>query len=97
MGRAAFFSAGSMRGTGDIGGFTILVELWALERYPHIVERYIHGGAPPVDDTVPRGTRWLPVIERHQHRVAIHLEDIRYALDLCTDFVVRFPTLSPSI
>ncbi|CAN1247647.1 Serine/threonine-protein phosphatase 7 long form homolog, partial [Linum perenne] len=46
MGRAAFFSAGSMRGTGDIGGFTLLVELWALERFPRIAERYIHGGAP---------------------------------------------------
>ncbi|CAN1302441.1 Serine/threonine-protein phosphatase 7 long form homolog [Linum perenne] len=102
MGRAAFFSAGSMRGTGDIGGFTLLVELWALERFPRIAERYIHGGAPPpppppADDTVLRGAGWLPVIERHQHRVAMHLEDIRYALDLCTDFVVRFPTLSPSI
>ncbi|CAN1322376.1 Protein MAIN-LIKE 2 [Linum perenne] len=97
MGRAAFFSAGSMRGTGDIGEFTLLVELWALERFPRIAERYIHGGVPPVDDMVPRGTRWLPIIERHQHRVAMHLEDIRYALDLCTDFVVRFPTLSPSI
>ncbi|CAN1845094.1 Protein MAIN-LIKE 1 [Linum perenne] len=27
MGRAAFFSDGSMRGTGDIGGFTLLVEI----------------------------------------------------------------------
>ncbi|CAN1225098.1 Serine/threonine-protein phosphatase 7 long form homolog [Linum perenne] len=96
-GRAAFFSAGSMRGTGDIGGFTLLVELWALERFPRIAERYIHGGVPPVDDMVPRGTRWLPIIERHQHRVAMHLEDIRYALDLCTDFVVRLHTLSPSL
>ncbi|CAN1822290.1 hypothetical protein LINPERHAP1_LOCUS29923 [Linum perenne] len=97
MGRAAFFSAGSMRGTGDIGGFTLLVELWALERFPRIAERYIQAPPPPVDDTFPRGARWLPVIERHQHRVAMHLEDIRYALDLCTDFVVRFPTLSPYI
>ncbi|CAN1802272.1 hypothetical protein LINPERHAP1_LOCUS23307 [Linum perenne] len=47
MGRAAFFCAGSMRGTGDIGGFTLLVELWALERFPRIAERYIQGGAPP--------------------------------------------------
>ncbi|CAN1172163.1 Serine/threonine-protein phosphatase 7 long form homolog, partial [Linum perenne] len=47
MGRAAFFSAGSMRGTSDIGGFTLLVELWALERFPRIAERYIQGGAPP--------------------------------------------------
>ncbi|CAN1853599.1 Protein MAIN-LIKE 1, partial [Linum perenne] len=95
MGRAAFFSASSMRGTGDIVGFTLLVELWALERFPRIVERYIQGGAPPPPqvDTFPRGARWLPVIERHQHRVAMHLEDIRSALDLCTDFVVRFPTL----
>ncbi|CAN1173095.1 Protein MAIN-LIKE 2 [Linum perenne] len=51
MGRAAFFSAGSMRGTGDIGGFTLLVELWALERFPRIAKRYIQGGAPPP----PRG------------------------------------------
>ncbi|CAN1798281.1 Serine/threonine-protein phosphatase 7 long form homolog [Linum perenne] len=87
MGRAAFFAAGSMRGTSDIGGFTLLVELWALERFPRIAERYIHGGVPPVDDTVPRGARWLPIIERHQHRVAMHLQDIRYAFDLCTDFV----------
>ncbi|CAN1243921.1 Serine/threonine-protein phosphatase 7 long form homolog [Linum perenne] len=87
MGRAAFFSAGSMRGTGDIGGFTLLVELWALERFPRIAERYIQGGVPPVVDTVPRGARWLPIIERHQHRVAMHLEDIRYAFNLCTDFV----------
>ncbi|CAN1787699.1 Protein MAIN-LIKE 2 [Linum perenne] len=57
MGRAAFFSAGSMRGTGDIGGFTLLVELWALERFPRIAERYIHGGVPPANDTVPRGAR----------------------------------------
>ncbi|CAN1324553.1 hypothetical protein LINPERPRIM_LOCUS33152 [Linum perenne] len=42
-----FFSAGSMRGTGDIGGFTLLVKLWALERFPRIAERYIQSGAPP--------------------------------------------------
>ncbi|CAN1802221.1 Serine/threonine-protein phosphatase 7 long form homolog [Linum perenne] len=90
MGMAAFYSAGSMRGTGDIGGFTLLVELWALERFSRITERYIQGGAPPEVDTFPRGIRWLPVIERHQHRVAMHLEDIRYALDLCTDIVVRW-------
>ncbi|CAN1252981.1 Protein MAIN-LIKE 2 [Linum perenne] len=96
MGRAAFFAAGSMRGTGDIGGFTLLVELWALERFPLIAERYIHGGVPPVDDTVPRGARWVPIIARHQHRVAMHLQDIRYAFDLCTDFVVWFPTISLS-
>ncbi|CAN1242989.1 hypothetical protein LINPERPRIM_LOCUS5530 [Linum perenne] len=96
MGRAAFFAASSMRGTGDIGGFTLLVELWVLERFPLIAERYIHGGVPTVDDTVPRGARWLPIIARHQHRVAMHLEDIRYAFDLCTDFVVWFPTISLS-
>ncbi|CAN1310322.1 Protein MAIN-LIKE 2, partial [Linum perenne] len=27
MGRAAFFTGGSLRGTGDIGGFTLLVQL----------------------------------------------------------------------
>ncbi|CAN1813344.1 Serine/threonine-protein phosphatase 7 long form homolog, partial [Linum perenne] len=53
MGRAAFFSAGSMRGTGDIGGFTLLVELWALERFPRIREWYIHGGAPPPPPPTP--------------------------------------------
>ncbi|CAN1293610.1 hypothetical protein LINPERPRIM_LOCUS22098 [Linum perenne] len=37
------FFAGSMRGTGDIGGFTLLVELWALERFQRIAEHYIHG------------------------------------------------------
>ncbi|CAN1154146.1 Serine/threonine-protein phosphatase 7 long form homolog, partial [Linum perenne] len=79
---------GSLRGTGDIGGFTLLVELWALERFPRIAERYIDGGDLPVDDSIPRGMRWLPIIERHQHRVAMRLEDIRYALDRCTDFVV---------
>ncbi|CAN1154147.1 Serine/threonine-protein phosphatase 7 long form homolog, partial [Linum perenne] len=88
MGRAAFFTSGSLRGTGDIGGFTLLVELWALERFPRIAERYIDGGDLPVDDSIPRGMRWLPIIERHQHRVAMRLEDIRYALDRCTDFVV---------
>ncbi|CAN1178338.1 Protein MAIN-LIKE 2, partial [Linum perenne] len=40
------------------------------------------------DDSIPRGMRWLPIIERHQYRVAMRLEDIRYALDSCTDFVV---------
>ncbi|CAN1851989.1 Serine/threonine-protein phosphatase 7 long form homolog [Linum perenne] len=30
-----------MRGTGDIIGFNLLVELWALKRFPHIAERYI--------------------------------------------------------
>ncbi|CAN1268992.1 Serine/threonine-protein phosphatase 7 long form homolog [Linum perenne] len=87
IGRAAFFTGGSLRGTGDIGGFTLLVELWALERFPRIVERYIDGGDLPLDDSIPRGMRWLPIIERHQHRVAMRLEDIRYALDHCTNFV----------
>ncbi|CAN1243308.1 Serine/threonine-protein phosphatase 7 long form homolog, partial [Linum perenne] len=87
MGRATFFTGGSLRGTGDIGGFTLLVELWALERFPRIAERYIDGGDLPLDDSIPRGMRWLPIIERHQHRVAMRLEDICYALDRCTDFV----------
>ncbi|CAN1178339.1 Serine/threonine-protein phosphatase 7 long form homolog, partial [Linum perenne] len=78
----------SLRGTGDIEGFTLLVELWALERFPRIAERYIDGGDLPLDDSIPRGMRWLPIIERHQYRVAMRLEDIRYALDSCTDFVV---------
>ncbi|CAN1346308.1 Serine/threonine-protein phosphatase 7 long form homolog [Linum perenne] len=75
MGRAAFFTGGCLRGTGDIGGFTLLVKLWALERFPRIAERYIDGGDLPVDDSIPRGMRWLPIIERHQHRVAMRLED----------------------
>ncbi|CAN1743510.1 Protein MAIN-LIKE 2, partial [Linum perenne] len=65
MGRAAFFTGGSLRGTGDIEGFTLLVELWALERFPRIAERYIDGGDLPLDDSIPRGMRWLPIIERH--------------------------------
>ncbi|CAN1337415.1 Protein MAIN-LIKE 2 [Linum perenne] len=36
VGRTTFFSTGSMRGTGDIGRFTLLVELWALGRFPPI-------------------------------------------------------------
>ncbi|CAN1332642.1 Serine/threonine-protein phosphatase 7 long form homolog, partial [Linum perenne] len=88
-GREAFFTGGSMRGTSDIRGFTLLLQLWALERFPHIAERYIDGGNPLVDDSIPRGVRWLPIIKRNQHRVAMRLEDIRYALDWCTYFVVK--------
>ncbi|CAN1227630.1 Protein MAIN-LIKE 2 [Linum perenne] len=79
----------SQRGTGDLGGFTLLVQLWALERFPIIVDRYVAGGDPPDVDTVPRGVRWMSVIRRHQHRVAMKLEEIRYALDRNTEFVVR--------
>ncbi|CAN1777999.1 Serine/threonine-protein phosphatase 7 long form homolog [Linum perenne] len=43
MGRAAFFTGTSQKGTGDIGGFTLLVKLWALERFPYIADRYIAG------------------------------------------------------
>ncbi|CAN1756099.1 hypothetical protein LINPERHAP1_LOCUS6004 [Linum perenne] len=93
MGRVIFFTGGSQRGIGDIRGFTLLVQLGALERFPHIAERYIKGGAPPVDDSIPRGLRWIPTIEGHQHRVVIRLDDIRYALDWCTDFVVRIMIL----
>ncbi|CAN1729322.1 Serine/threonine-protein phosphatase 7 long form homolog [Linum perenne] len=87
MGRAAFFTAGSQRGTGDLGGFTLLVQLWALERFLIIVDRYVAGGDPPEADTVPRGVRWMSIIRRHQHRVAMKLEEIRYALDRNTEFV----------
>ncbi|CAN1836323.1 Serine/threonine-protein phosphatase 7 long form homolog [Linum perenne] len=89
MGRAAFFTAGSQRGTGDLGGFTLLVQLWALERFLIIADRYVAGGDPPDADTVPRGVRWMSVIRRHQLRVAMKLEEIRYALDRCTEFLVR--------
>ncbi|CAN1138084.1 Protein MAIN-LIKE 2, partial [Linum perenne] len=89
MGRTAFFTAGSQRGTCDLGGFTLLVQLWALERFPIIADRYVAGGDPPDTDTVPRGLRWMSVIRRHQHRVAMKLEEIRYALDRATEFLVR--------
>ncbi|CAN1153124.1 Protein MAIN-LIKE 2 [Linum perenne] len=36
MGRATFFTSGSQRGTGDLGGFTLLVQLWTLERFLRI-------------------------------------------------------------
>ncbi|CAN1767996.1 Serine/threonine-protein phosphatase 7 long form homolog [Linum perenne] len=89
MGRAAFFTGTSQKGTGDIGGFTLLVQLWALERFPYIADRYIAGGDPPIADSYPRGVRWMPIVHRHQHRVSMKLEDIRYALDRFTEFVVR--------
>ncbi|CAN1149565.1 Serine/threonine-protein phosphatase 7 long form homolog [Linum perenne] len=84
MGRAVFFTCASQKSTGDIGGFTLLVQLWALERFP-----YIAGGDPPADDSYPRGMRWMPIVHRHQHRVSMKLEEIRYALDRSTEFVVR--------
>ncbi|CAN1140330.1 Protein MAIN-LIKE 2 [Linum perenne] len=40
-------------------------------------------------DSVPRGVRWIPIMNRHQHRMVMRLEDIRYALDRCMEFVVR--------
>ncbi|CAN1185827.1 Serine/threonine-protein phosphatase 7 long form homolog [Linum perenne] len=89
MGRAAFFTTGSQRGTSDLGGFTLLVQLWALERFPRIADRYVAGDDPPDADSVPRGMRWMSVIQRHQHRVAMRLEDIRYALDRSMEFLVR--------
>ncbi|CAN1140331.1 Protein MAIN-LIKE 2 [Linum perenne] len=89
MGRAAFFTGVSQKGTGDLGRFTLLVQLWALERFPHIADRYTVGGDPPVHDSVPRGVRWIPIMNRHQHRMVMRLEDIRYALDRCMEFVVR--------
>ncbi|CAN1299820.1 hypothetical protein LINPERPRIM_LOCUS24335 [Linum perenne] len=89
MGRATFFTGASQKGTGDIGGFTLLVQLWALERFPHIADRYVAGGDPPSDDSYPRGMRWMPIVHRHQHRVSMKLEEIRYALDRSKEFVVR--------
>ncbi|CAN1272199.1 Protein MAIN-LIKE 2 [Linum perenne] len=47
------------------------------------------GGVPLDADSVPRGVRWMSVIQHHQHRVAMRLEDIRYALDRSTEFLVR--------
>ncbi|CAN1138983.1 Serine/threonine-protein phosphatase 7 long form homolog [Linum perenne] len=87
MGRATFFTGASQKGTGDIGGFTLLVQLWALERFPHIADRYVAGGDPPSDDSYPRGMRWMPIVHRHQHRVSMKLEEIRYALDRSKEFV----------
>ncbi|CAN1309749.1 Protein MAIN-LIKE 2, partial [Linum perenne] len=89
MGRATFFTAGSQRGTCDLGGFTLLVQLSALETFPIIADRYVAGGDPPDANSVPRGARWMSVIRRHQHRVAMKLEEIRYALDRNTEFLVR--------
>ncbi|CAN1191779.1 hypothetical protein LINPERHAP2_LOCUS41210 [Linum perenne] len=40
-------------------------------------------------DSYPRGMRWMPIVHRHQHRVSMKLEEIRYALDRSTEFVVR--------
>ncbi|CAN1190090.1 Protein MAIN-LIKE 2, partial [Linum perenne] len=57
MGRAVFFTGGSQKGSGDIGGFILLVQLWTLERFPHIADRYTEAVAPPVYDSVPRGLR----------------------------------------
>ncbi|CAN1160416.1 Protein MAIN-LIKE 2 [Linum perenne] len=62
MGRAAFFTGGSQKGISDLGGFTLLVQLWALEIFPHIAKHYIEQGAPPADDSIPRGLRWIPSI-----------------------------------
>ncbi|CAN1336647.1 Serine/threonine-protein phosphatase 7 long form homolog [Linum perenne] len=81
MGRAAFFTGASQKGTGDIEGFTLLVQLWALERFPYIADRYITGGDPPSADSYPRGMRWMPIVHHHQHRVSMKLEEIHYALD----------------
>ncbi|CAN1126475.1 Protein MAIN-LIKE 2, partial [Linum perenne] len=76
-------------------GSAVLAWLYkALERFPRIAERYIDVGDLPVDDSIPRGMRWLPIIERHKHRVAMRLEDIRYALDRCTDFVASLLILT---
>ncbi|CAN1182548.1 Serine/threonine-protein phosphatase 7 long form homolog [Linum perenne] len=82
-------SGTSQKGTGDIGGFTLLVQLWALERFPYIADRYIAGGDPPIADGYPRGVRWMPIVHRHQRRLSMKLEEIRYALDRATEFVVR--------
>ncbi|CAN1813177.1 Protein MAIN-LIKE 2 [Linum perenne] len=89
MGRATFFTGASQKGTGDIGGFTLLVQLWALEIFSYIADRYIVGGDPPADDSYPRGMRWMPIVHRHQHLVSMKLEEICYALDRSTKFVVR--------
>ncbi|CAN1181409.1 Protein MAIN-LIKE 2 [Linum perenne] len=52
MGRATFFTGGK-KGISDLGGFTLLVQLWALERFMGIAECYTEHGAPPVDDSIP--------------------------------------------
>ncbi|CAN1756112.1 Serine/threonine-protein phosphatase 7 long form homolog [Linum perenne] len=35
-------------------------------------------------DGYPRGVRWMPIVHRHQHRLSMKLEEIRYALDRAT-------------
>ncbi|CAN1251292.1 Serine/threonine-protein phosphatase 7 long form homolog, partial [Linum perenne] len=59
-------------------------DLWALERFPYIADRYIAGRDPPIADGFPRGVRWMPIVHRHQHRLSMKLEEIRYALDRAT-------------
>ncbi|CAN1283467.1 Serine/threonine-protein phosphatase 7 long form homolog [Linum perenne] len=61
-----------------------MVHLWALERFPTIAGRYIEQGAPHVDDSQPRGLRWIASIIGHQR--AIRLTDLRYILDRCPTF-----------
>ncbi|CAN1801623.1 hypothetical protein LINPERHAP1_LOCUS23040 [Linum perenne] len=68
-----------------MGGFTLLVQLWVLERFSRIVEHYIEQGPPPADDSVLRGLCWIPSIICHQK--AMRLDEIRYALDRCTEFL----------
>ncbi|CAN1125865.1 hypothetical protein LINPERPRIM_LOCUS4698 [Linum perenne] len=40
-------------------------------------------------DSYPRGMRWMPIVHCHHHRVSMTLEEIHYALDRSTEFVVR--------
>ncbi|CAN1253833.1 hypothetical protein LINPERPRIM_LOCUS8446 [Linum perenne] len=68
MRRATFFTSGSQKRSGDLAGFTFLMQLWALESILEIVERYTERGAPPMDDSRPQGMRWIPSIVGH-HRV----------------------------
>ncbi|CAN1318324.1 Protein MAIN-LIKE 2, partial [Linum perenne] len=83
-----------LSGSGDAGSFSwgsaVLAWLYkAMERFPYIADRYIAGGDPPTADSYPRGMRWMPIVHRHQHRVSMKLEEIRYALDRSMEFVVR--------
>ncbi|CAN1774590.1 hypothetical protein LINPERHAP1_LOCUS13019, partial [Linum perenne] len=94
MGRATFFTGGSQKGTGDLGGFTLFVQLWVLERFPQITERYTEQGAPPADDSLPRGLRCIPSITDHQR--VMWLDEIRYVLDRYTEFLVRIIILYSS-
>ncbi|CAI0425086.1 unnamed protein product [Linum tenue] len=45
---------------GDHGGWVALMQLWAWERFPHLIPRHSETRAQISKDASPRGLRWLP-------------------------------------